>query len=194
MAVVLGNGAGDGGFWARVDAIRRLWVLATTICDCKDNSKRLGESYEFATGAFVTLANDTNEHAIFYVKNISTTKSLLIHEIRTCGTATMKWTLYKNDTGGTLISDANAGVEVNHNFSSANVAAADVWAASASGKTRSGGSWMSQHIDEEGHSEMHFAGALILGANDSLTLTATLESAVAGVECCTRIHGYYETL
>lgn len=188
---------GDGkgrGFLAEVDEVQRVRSLATTVCDCRDNSVRLAESYEFATGAFVTLANDTNEHAIFYLKNISATKSLFIHELRTCGTATIKWILYKNDTGGTLISDANAGVEVNHNFSSANVAAADVWAASGSGKTRSGGSWMSQHIDGLGHSNMHFAGALILGANNSLTLTATLEAAAAGVECCCRIHGYYEAL
>lgn len=189
----LGDGTGKG-FLAKVDDVNRLRALATTVCDCRDNSVRLAESYEFATGAFVTLANDTNEHAVFYIKNTSATKALFIHEIRTCGTATIKWILYKNDTGGTIISDANAGVEVNHNFSSANVAAADVWTASASGKTRTGGSWMSQHIDEEGHSELHFAGALILGANDSLTLTATLESAAAGVECCCRIHGYYEAI
>lgn len=189
----VGDGKGRG-FLAEVDSIQRLRSLATMVCDCRDNSVRLAESYEFATGAFVTLANDTNEHAIFYLKNTSPTKALFIHEIRTCGTVTIKWTLYKNDTGGTLISDANAGVEVNHNFSSANVAAADVWAASGSGKTRSGGSWMSQHIDGPGHSNMHLAGALILGANDSLTLTATLEAAAAGVECCCRIHGYYETL
>ncbi len=188
------DASGGPLYGQKIDIVNRSWVLATTLCDCKDNSQRLGESYEFATGAFVTLADDTNEHAILYLKNTSTTKALMIHELRTCGTATLKWILYKNDTGGTLISDANAGVEVNHNFSSANVAAADVWAASASGKTRSGGSWMSQHIDELGHSEMHFAGALILGANNSLTLTATLEAAAAGVECCCRIHGYYETL
>lgn len=188
---------GDGkgrGFLAEVDAVQRVRTLATTVCDCRDNSVRLAESYEFATGDFVPLGNDTNEHAIFFLKNTSATKSLFIHEIRTCGTATIKWVLYKNDTGGTLISDANAGVEVNHNFSSANVADADVWTASAAGKTRSGGSWMSQHIDELGHSELNFAGALILGANDSLTLTGRLQAAAASMVCCCRIHAYYETL
>ncbi len=193
MPNTIRDGTGQG-YLAKVDENNRLEAYVIDRCDCTDNSVRLGESYEFATGTFVTLANDTNEHGIIYLKNTSTTKRLMIHELRTCGTATAKWIMYKNDTGGTLISDANAGTEINHNFSSPHVADADVWAASASGKTRSGGSQMSQHIDEEGHSEINFVGALILGQGDSLTLTATLANAAAGDQVCVSIHAYYETL
>jgi hypothetical protein len=82
-------------------------------------------------------------------------------------------------------------VEVNHNFASSNVADADVFAASAAGKTRSGGVWMSQHINDVGHSNIEYEGALILGQNDSLTLTVQNVSSATTL-ACVRIHAYYE--
>lgn len=183
------DGTGSGQR-AQVDASNRLKTKAITNCDCKDNSINKAQSYEFATGAFIAPTT-TAEHAILYLKNTSSTKRLHIHVIRTCGSVVQQWLLYKNDTGGTIISDANAGVEVNHNFSSSNVAEADVWAASAAGKTRSGGAVMSQHINDVGHSEIPFEGALILSQNDSLTLTVQ-NVASATTLCCVRIHAYYE--
>jgi hypothetical protein len=183
------DGTGSGAK-ASVDASNRLLTKAIENCDCKDNSINKAQSYEFATGAFIAPTT-TAEHAILYVKNTSSTKRLHIHVIRTCGSVVQQWILYKNDTGGTIISDANAGVEVNHNFSSSNVAEADVWAASAAGKTRSGGSWMSQHINDVGHSNVDYEGALILSQNDSLTLTVQ-NVASATTLSCARIHAYYE--
>jgi hypothetical protein len=191
MAEMIRDGTGKG-FLAKVDSDNRLVNHSIITCDCTYNSIVKEQTYEFATGAFIGLANDTNEHAIMYIKNTSKTKFLHIHEIRTCGTATIKWLLYKNDTGGTIVSDANKGIAVNHNFQSGNSADADVLAASGSGKTRSGGEIMSQHIDEEGHSEIPFVGSLILETNNSLTLTATLANAAAGDECCVRMHVYFE--
>lgn len=185
------DGTGTGKV-AKVDMQNRLQTKAVTRPEAVQVSEDDAQAYEFATGAFITLANDTNEHAIFYLKNTSSTKHLHIDDIRTCGTAVTKWLFYKNDTGGDLISDANAGTEVNLNFSSAQVAEADVWAASASGKTRSGGAIFSQHIDGVGHSNVEFKGSLILGTNDSITVTATLESAAAGQEVCVRAVGFYE--
>lgn len=191
MSVTLQDGTGTGRN-VKVNLQNRLETSAVQIDRLSDVSERDGEAYEFATGAFITLANDTNEHAIFYVKNTSSTKHLHIDAVRTCGTAITKWIMYKNDTGGDLISDQNAGTEVNLDFSSAKVAEADVWAASGASKTRSGGVQMSQHIDGVGHSSLDFKGGLILGTNDSITFTATLESAAAGQEVCVRIAGYYE--
>jgi hypothetical protein len=193
MAEQIRDGKG-GGHLAEVNSANQLVSRAITTCDCTDNSIRLSQSYEFANGEFLTLANDTNEHAVLYVQNTSSSKSLHIHEIRTCGTATIKWLLYKNDTAGTIVTDASSGVKVNHNFASANIPPANVYKASASGKSRSGGEVMSQHIDEEGHSEIPFAGAIILGQNDALTLTATLANAAANDECCVRIHAYFEDM
>jgi hypothetical protein len=185
----LEDGTG-GGYRAAVDIDNRLLTKAITNCDCKDVSQTTAQSYEFATGAFLAPTT-TDEHAIFYLKNTSSTKHLHIHEIRTCGSVIQQWILYKNDTGGTIVSDANAGVEINHNFASSNTADADVFAASAAGKTRSGGSWMSQHINDIGHSNIEYEGALILGQNDSLTLTVQ-NVASATTLACVRIHAYYE--
>lgn len=185
------DGTGTGN-QAKVDANNRQHVFAYTRCDCADAAIRLGLAYEFATGAFVAPTT-TAEHAVFYLKNTSATLALLIETIRTCGSVAQQWTLYKNDDGGTIISDANAGVEENLNFQSTNVADADVWTASAAGKTRSGGSWLSQWINEEGHSEVEFKGGLVLGRNDSLTLTVQ-NVASATTLACARIHAYYENL
>lgn len=191
MAIQVLDGTG-AGYAAQVDANNRFVTFAYVRCDCADNAIRLAQAYEFATGAFVAPTT-TAEHAILYLKNTSATLSLLIETIRTCGSAAQQWILYKNDTGGTIISDANAGVEENLNFRSTNVADADVWAASAAGKTRSGGTWMSQWINEEGHSEVEFKGGLILGKNDSITLSVQ-NVASATTLACARIHAYYESL
>lgn len=191
MGLQIQDGTGRG-YQAKVDANNRLETFSYTRCDCADNAIRLGEAYEFATGAFVGPTT-TAEHAVFHLKNTSSTKALLVHTIRTCGTVAQKWILYKNDTGGTIVSDANAGVEENLNFRSTNAADADVFTASAAGKTRSGGTWMSQWINDLGHSEISFEGGLVLGKNDSITLTVQ-NVASATTEACCRIHAYYEAL
>lgn len=180
------------GYGAKVDENNRAVTFSYIRCDCADNSIRSGESYEFATGSFIAPTT-TAEHAIIYLKNTSATKSLLIHTIRTCGTVNQKWIMYKNDTGGTIVDDANAGVEENLNFRSTNTAEADVFAASAAGKTRSGGTWLTQWINDIGHSELVFESGLVLGTNDSITLTVqNVETATT--ESCARIHAYYEAL
>lgn len=185
------DGTGSG-YHQKVDKYGRDHSFSITRCDCADNAIRLGQAYEFATGAFVAPTT-TAEHAVFYLKNTSATLALLIETIRTCGSVNQQWILYKNDTGGDIISDANAGVEENLNFHSPNVADADVWTASAAGKTRSGGIWLSQWINDIGHSEIEFKGGLVLGRNDSLTLT--VQNVVSATTlACARIHAYYQDL
>lgn len=185
------DGTGSG-YRAKVDENNRQSVFAYTRCDCADNSIRLGKAFEFATGAFLAPTT-TAEHAVLYLKNTSATEALIVHTLRTCGSVAQQWRAYKNDSGGTIISDANAGVEENLNFRSTNVALADVFAASAAGKTRSGGSWLTQWINDAGHSNLDFEGALVLGSNDSLTLTVQ-NVATATTLACARILAYYEVL
>lgn len=189
--MIIQDGTGTG-YQAKVDANNRLATLAYTRTAIADNAIRSGLAFEFATGAFLAPTT-TAEHALFYLKNTSPTKSLLIATIRSCGSVLQQWRLYKNDTGGTIVSDENAGVQENLNFRSTNVAEADVFTASAAGKTRSGGSWLTQWINNIGHSEISFFGGLVLGANDSLTLSVA-NVASATTLACARIHAYYETL
>lgn len=191
MGFMLQDGTGKG-YLQKVDANNRAHIFAFTRCDCADNAIRLGKAFEFATGAFIAPTT-TAEHAILYLKNTSATDALLIHTIRTCGSVAQQWIAYKNDTGGTIISDANAGVEENLNFRSTKVAEGDVWAASAAGKTRSGGNWLTQWINDVGHSNLDFEGALVLGTNDSLTLTVQNVGSATTLACA-RILAYYETL
>jgi hypothetical protein len=52
---------------------------------------------------------------------------------------------------------------------------------------------MSQWINGLGHSNVDFKGGLVLGTNDSITLTVA-NVASATTLACARIHAYFETL
>jgi hypothetical protein len=184
------SGAGTP-YVAEVDSNLNLNVRARTVHEAADISEREGLSFEFTSGRFQTLATGTGEQAMFHLENTSTTHQLHILSIRTCNTEVVKWIMYKNDTGGTLISTATAGVATNQNFSSANVASANVYVAAAGDLTRSGGSWFSQWQNGIGHSSTPYEGALIMGTGNSLTLTATADVSASTIEACVRIHGVY---
>jgi len=142
----------------------------------------------FSTGAFISLTTTGAETGIFYLKNTSTTKSLFIHDIRTCGDVVQKVTFYKNPTGGTLVTDETAAQSTNLNFTSSNTPDATVYKG-ADAKTVTGGTWLGQHINHVGHSNVSTGDALVLGRNDSLAVT--FEVASAG-DVCVAIVGYFE--
>ena len=99
-----------------------------------------------------------------------------------------KWKVYKNSTGGTLISDQNSGNSINLNIQSENSADVVIYKG-ADAKTVTGGTMISHLINDIGHSDEDFDGALILGTGDSIELS--VEVASAGEVCC-RVIGYYQ--
>lgn len=151
-------------------------------------SRDKAECYIFASGDFISITTTGTETGILHIKNTSTTKNLYIENIRTCANQINKWKLYKNSTGGTLITDETAGSSNNANISSGNVASATVYKG-ADSKTVSGGTMLEHWINAIGHSTEIFDGALILGLNDSIELSVELAS--AGDICC-RVVGYFE--
>lgn len=184
MKIKDGTGSGNE---AKVDSDNRMHVYAVNETDLADTSREQGLAFVISHGDYITISSTGTETGILHIKNTSTTKSFEIHSIRTCGNQIQKWKLYKNSTGGTLISNQTAGSVNNLNVSSANVADMTVYKG-ANGVTLSGGTMIGHHINDVGHGEDLFQGSLILGTNDSIELT--VELAVAGDVCC-RIIGHF---
>lgn len=187
MNYTIEDGTGTGQK-AKVNANGELYVLADVVPVIATISSRDEEAYVFASGDFIALTTTNTETGIFHLKNTSTTKILKVYSIRSCADVINKWKLYKNSTGGTLISDQSAGSKNNLNISSSNTPDATVYKG-AEGKTVSGGTMLEHWINDVGHSTEILDGSLVLGRNDSIELT--VEVAAAGDVCC-RVFGYYE--
>lgn len=185
--MIIQDGRGTGKK-VEVDAQNRMTTFADTRSILAEISRNHGNSYVFSHMDYVALTTTGTETGILHVKNTSATLNLHIVSIRTCGTVINQWKLYKNSTGGTLISDQTAGSAVNMNVTSSNTAEATVYKG-ADAKTVTGGTMMGHLINDIGHSDEHFDGAIILGRNDSIELS--VEVASAGDVCC-RVIGYYE--
>jgi hypothetical protein len=185
---ILEDGVGTGNK-AKVDSDNRLLTKSTMQSNLAFNStdEDLQECYIFSTGGFISITTTDTETGVFYVKNTSETKKLILSTIRTCGNQVQKVVMYKNPTGGTLVTDQTAGQATNLNFTSANEAAASTYKG-ADGKTVTGGTHLGQHINNTGHSTEKTQDALILGRNDSFAIT--FELAVAGT-VCVAVEGYF---
>jgi hypothetical protein len=185
--MIIENGVGDRSK-AKVDSDNRLYTFAKTASQIAVISEELGDAYDFSTGDFVSITTVDTETGVFYLKNTSTTANVHIHSLRTCANQIHKVKLYKNPTGGTLITNETAGAKTNLNFNSRNVAEATVYMGT-DGATVSGGTIMTQHINHVGHSTGLFDDAFIIGPQDSIAIT--FEMAIAG-DCCVRVVAYFE--
>lgn len=172
---------------AKVNSDNRLVTFSTVEAEVATISKDKGLSFVFSHDDFINVTTTNTETGILHVKNTSTSRKLYIESIRTCGAVINKWKLYKNSNAGTLITDQTAGNSQNLNVTSSNVAAVTVYKG-AEGKTVSGGTMLGHLINDVGHSDERFEGAIILGTNDSIELSVEVPS--AGDVCC-RVIGYY---
>lgn len=180
------DGTGKG-FKAKVDDRNRLVNFSEQRSILAAESRTNGEAYTFSHNDYISITTTDTETGILHVKNTSKTKDLFIVSVRTCGNIINKWKLYKNSTGGTLISEQTSGNKANLNAKSSNIAEATVYKG-ADGKTVSGGTMIGHLINDVGHSDEPFDGAVILGNNDSMELSVEVSS--VGQVCCRAI-GYY---
>ena len=181
------DGAGSNR-QAKVDALNRLETHSTTQSEASVVSEIDGLAFNFSHGDYISLTTTGTETGILHIKNTNISKALKIKSIRTCGDVINKWKVYKNSTGGTLISDQNSGNAINLNIQSENSADVVIYKG-ADAKTVTGGTMISHLINDIGHSDEDFDGALILGTGDSIELS--VEVASAGEVCC-RVIGYYQ--
>jgi hypothetical protein len=186
MSIVIKDGAGTGNT-ARVSG-NRLNVQAFTRARFADVSEKNEKCYLLCTNGFISLTTTGAAQALMYIKNTSTTDHLHIENIRACGEVPQKWIIYKNATGGTLISDQTAGASNNIFLSNDNAPDLNNYIG-ADGKTVTGGTLIDQFINRAGHSIEDFGGAMILEKNDSISLTC--EVTAAG-DICLRALVYFE--
>lgn len=187
MSDMILDGTGKG-YRLAIDKNNRAQTLSVSKTEMTDISTREGEAYIFASGPFTSITTTGVEHGFMYIKNTSTTKELHIDNIRTCGETIQKWRLYKGVTAGTLVSGATDGISNNINLTKANQAEVTVYIGS-DGSTITDGTMIEHWINDVGHSNEEFDGALVLGTNDTLALS--LETDTAGDFCC-RMIAYYE--
>ena len=185
MSEKLVDGKGRG-FEAEVTSDNKLATFSVSRAEIEDVSLNDGEAYVFATSNHIDVPIANTLYGIFYVENTSETKKLYIDSIRSCGTAVQKWNIYKNPTTSTVIDDQTAGVSTNMNFSSANTADVNVY--QGTGTSFTGGTLVENWVNDVGHSLEHYNGAVILGKNDSLGMSANI---AASGDLCVRIIGYY---
>lgn len=174
------NGWGDGGWKARINSAGQIFVQAETHAEAREHSG-IGQFFMFATN-FVALTTTGSFSAIFYVKNTSTTKVLHLGKLRTCSNQVCEWKFIKNPTTGTLISDATAAAKENMNFGAPITFIGDVYKG-ADAKTITDGIEAGTWINNVGHSQPDWAGAIILAPGDSMALS--VKPASAGDVCVT---------
>lgn len=165
-------------------------VTAVAKSEMVDTSEKTEKAFIFANGDFPSITTLNTETPILYVKNNSATEVLHIFSLRSCGTQVSKWRVRKNITGGTIISNQVEGLKNNLNISSSTECECTVYTG-VDGDSFTGGSMFEHWINDVGHSIEDFQGAIILGPDDSLTLT--VEVAVAAQVCC-RMIGYYRDM
>ena len=180
------DGTGTGKL-AGVSKVNRLKVEAASHPEVHDKSLEEGQVFMFSTGGFVSITSTGTETGVIYIKNDSATKYLIINSIRTCGDQVQKILMYKNSTAGTLISGASNGQITNLNLSSSNASEATCYKGS-NGSTVTDGTIIGNHINHTGHSTVNADDALILGKNDSLTITFEVASAAT---VCAAVVGYF---
>lgn len=181
------DGTGKG-YEAAVDDDNRLKTASRSSADISFHAKDDGDAYIFSTGAFISITTTNTETGILYVKNSSTSRNLIIHSIRTSGNQVQKIIVYKNPTGGTLISNASAGNKINTNLSSSNTADALTYKG-ADAVTCTGGTAMALNVNSAGNSLLTYDDAIILGPLNSIAVTMEVPS--AGIVAAS-VLGYFE--
>ena len=131
-----------------------------------------GEAFAVTTDG-VTLSTLATYNGMLYLENTSTLPMYVTTVEPSC-TSIAAFRIIKNPTGGTVISDANAADVHNQNFGSTTPLVATAYAASADGKTLTGGTTVwhtnTSTIDKE-------VGLIALDPGDSLGVSCLIANA-----------------
>jgi hypothetical protein len=178
--MIIEDGQGNGRL-AYVTNQGQQVVVAESHSESRHQSAAFGNSFLIKSGFITASATADTTSAIIYIKNISSTKSILFGHLRTCGEAAMKW---RAKIGATGLSSSTAVTPSNMNIASSIELDATV-EFGAQNATVTGGTEYATWINNTGHSEPDLAGALILGPNDTFTLEAIPFASVAAEVCTT---------
>lgn len=178
---ITGNGAtahvvqvNDEG---QLSTISEIEVLAA-------HNAKFGRSFMISSGFSSASATADTTSAALYIKNTSTTKNLYLGITRTCGEVAFKWVM---KTGATGMSTETLVTPLNMKLGDANTLDAIVYIGTQDA-TVTGGTQFMTWINSAGHSSPDYEGAVILGANQTMTLECIpFESVAGGSEACISI-------
>lgn len=189
------DGTGQG-FVAGVSSTNRLLVNAESVPSIAIASATRADAYTVntdtgtATGLVTGLVAGV-ESGVLYVLNTSGFP-LSIGGFFASTTGVGVFKLYKDPTGGTLLSGGTIVLPQQLNVASGKVFIGSARRANASGQTVTGGSVVALGYVTAGFQELQLAGALILGTNDAVALTFTPIGAnadVSGTVVCAYLAG-----
>lgn len=193
------DGAGKG-YSAQVDDGNRLHVHSLTRTESASASLK-GDAFMVNTGE-LTLTG-AGESAIIFLEFTDPVKTLVISDIEvglspTTGGSAFDIpiiTIYRNPTGGTIVSDATAvAINANRSFSSASSILANIYSG-GQGKTISGGTVYGIHYQaEDGHHNLETDNVLTKG--NCIAVSVTPASGNTSMTCYTNmlLHINGETL
>lgn len=161
-----GSGA---GYQVRVSATNRLAAEAESISAFAVASAERSAAFSITTAQTVALTAAAGESAVLYAKNGSSLP-LGIGAFAVGNSAAGTWRAYVNTTGGTIISSGTAVTPVNFNAASGRQFNGDAFRG-ADGLTQTGGTVLVLGYAATGFNTLETAGALILGVDNSVTLT-----------------------
>ena len=150
MAIQIEDGTGSG-YTVEVSSDNRLLATVRTT-ELIEHITNEGRSFNIITGP-ITLTS-ANESALLYIKNTNQNYSLELYTLSitfgkstvTNGTSTVR--LYKNPTGGTLISGGTTNTPINRNFND-NTPAISTVLQGVEGSTITGGTLFDVHLQAD---------------------------------------------
>lgn len=177
MTGIVKNGAGNGGYSAKVGSDLRLWVDSVQLSQSQSSSIA-GNAYNINTG--VVNLTSANKSAIVYVKN-NGTNDLIVETLfylignSTAGSGDMLITVLRNPTTGTIIDNATdcemAGI--NRNFGDSKQLTADMYKG-AEGYTFTDGTKVIESIFNQSPTRAALSvGAIVLQRGNSIGIDIT---------------------
>lgn len=189
--MIINDGTGKGN-QVKVDADNRLYSNAVTREEVELSIFK-GNGYNINTG-LVNITNAGVDNAIWYLKN-NDSEDLIIHEIliilgtTTGGTGDGTLKVFRNPTGGTIVSNAVAvEANVNRNFSSSNILDVDTFKG-ATADTLTGGTTLGS-TNRSGASVVNFTSTPFLlktGNSVGITWAASSGNTAQGVRVATTV-------
>lgn len=191
MAEQIKDGTGSG-YLAKVNSNNRLEVLAVSRSRIADIATDEADSFIIASG-FISLTTTASYNGLLYIKNNSSTKSIIIGTVRVCGNGSSGSVLVKyirNPTAGTLISDGNLAQQYSGNLGEDKVFDGLAYSASGDGKTVTDGNDFTQYINVlPGHSIQFYDGAIVIPNGKSIAIVVKPSIATT---ICTEVQCWFE--
>lgn len=197
MATTIKDGTGTGN-QARITKNNRLSVDSITEERAVFNSINIGKTFVISTD-YITFTGSTGvEYGLVYIKNNSDLV-MNIHHIKIYSDLAGDFTkvkVYRNPTGGTLISGANLASIANLNFGSAEEFEGLAYEGTGGTLTVTGGEIFSRYYSGVGNQQAlmnMWNGALSMPKGSSIAIAVEPDNTIVDTITC-EIEAYFEEL